>query len=108
LSVSALHAGTLKAGIVPERGAELGTTGTGTAVCLTVRDDGPGIAVEQQGLLFREFSRIEPESAYAPFRASIFPTPAAGGNRSPGLPVRPVTTAEEDMSLTPETIAQPQ
>jgi PAS domain S-box-containing protein len=32
----------------------------GDWVCLTVRDGGPGIAVEQQALLFREFSRIEP------------------------------------------------
>lgn len=35
----------------------------GEWVCVTVRDDGPGIPLEKQKLLFQEFSRLEPDAA---------------------------------------------
>jgi PAS domain S-box-containing protein len=41
-------------------GCDRDGSGPGEWVCITVRDDGPGIPLESQELLFREFSRLEP------------------------------------------------
>jgi PAS domain S-box-containing protein len=38
-------------------------SGPGEWVCVTISDDGPGIPTERQGLLFREFSRLDPDAA---------------------------------------------
>lgn len=42
------------------KGCDRHGSGPGEWVCVTVRDDGPGIPPERQELLFREFSRLEP------------------------------------------------